>query len=156
MKRLTPKALTLLALVAALPALGQGQTGKSELQRELEYEVMAPCCYGGPVAEHQSAAATQVKAQITQLISEGRNKEEILDMYVAIYGERVLARPRAEGFNLLAYIMPPLFLLLGGIMVVYVINHLKAPATSPNAARRRNYNDEFYSRVEQEMRELGI
>ncbi|MCH8328163.1 MAG: cytochrome c-type biogenesis protein CcmH [Candidatus Marinimicrobia bacterium] len=156
MKRWTHTRLTLLALVVALPVLGHGQTGRSELQREIEYEVMAPCCYGSPVAEHESEAAMQVKGQIAQLISEGRNKEEILDMYVAIYGERILASPRAEGFNLLAYIMPPLFLLFGGIMVVYVINQLKLPATAPVAARSANYNDEFYSRVEQEMRELGI
>ena len=146
----------LLLLVVSLPTLSWGQDAKLALQRELEYEVMAPCCYGAPVAEHDSEAAVQVKAQIAQLVGEGRDKEEILDMYVAIYGERILARPRAEGFNLLAYIMPPLFLLFGGILLVYVINQMKLPANAPVVAQGPNYNEEFYSRVEQEMRELGI
>ena len=151
------KPLLVMAALAVLPIAAWAQEGKSSLQRELEYEVMAPCCYGAPVAEHESEAALQVKGQITQLIGEGRTKEEILDMYVAIYGERILARPRAEGFNLMAYVMPPMFLLVGGIILVYVINHLKAvPAAVQAPSQSKRYNEEFYSRVEKEMRELGI
>lgn len=133
-----------------------GQGPKDALQRELEYEIMAPCCYGSPVGDHDSPAAIQVKAQIGQLISEGKTREEILDMYVAIYGERILASPRAQGFNVMAYVMPPLFLLLGGLLLVYAINQMKTsvPPTAPT--KRKSYSDEFFQKIEKEMQELNI
>ena len=133
-----------------------GQEAKDALQRELEYEIMAPCCYGSPVGDHDSPAAKQVKAQIGQLITEGKTREEILDMYVAIYGERILASPRAQGFNIMAYVMPPLFLLIGGLLFVYAINQMKnsVPATAPT--KRKSYSDEFFQKIEKEMQELNI
>ncbi|UCH09221.1 MAG: cytochrome c-type biogenesis protein CcmH [Fidelibacterota bacterium] len=130
--------------------------GKDALQRELEYEIMAPCCYGGPVADHDSDAAQKVKEQIARLLAEGKTKEEILDMYVAIYGEQILARPRAQGFNLLAYIMPPTILLVGGLLVVYFVSRIKAPASEPSSVESTSYSDEFFKKIEKEMQELNI
>lgn len=117
---------------------------------------MAPCCYGSPVGDHDSEAAIQVKAQITQLVGEGKSREEILDMYVAIYGEQILAQPRARGFNLLAYIMPPTFLLVGGLLLIYFINQIKSPAAQTAPTRRKSYGDKFIQRIEKEMRDLDI
>ncbi len=131
--------------------------GQEALQRELGYEIMAPCCYGSPVADHDSEAARQVKAQIVRLLAESRTKEEILDMYVAIYGERILARPRARGFNLLAYIMPPLILLVGGLLLIYFISRIKGqPAPQAAPAARKPYDNEFLEKINKEMQELDI
>lgn len=143
-------------LLALLPFALQAEGGKSDLQRELEYEVMAPCCYGGPVSEHTSSEAAQIRAQIGQLVSEGRSKEEILDMYVAIYGERILSRPRAAGFNLLAYLMPPIFLLVGGLFLVYIINQMKSAPTAVPQNAKNSYSEEFFNKVQREMKDLGI
>ena len=137
-------------------ARGKAGEGKQPLQRSLEYEIMAPCCYGGPVGDHDSEAAIQVKAQISQLIGEGKTREEILDMYVAIYGEQILAQPRARGFNLLAYIMPPTFLLVGGLLLIYFINQIKSPAAQRVPVTRQSYGDEFFQRIEKEMQDLDI
>lgn len=151
------KRFIIMSMILAAPLSLWGQVeGKSQLQRDLELEIMAPCCYGGPVGEHESEAAGQIKTQITQLLDEGRGKEEILDMYVAIYGERILARPRAEGFNIMAYLMPPIFLLIGGMFLIHMINQLKSPVAPAVVGGKKKYNEEFYLEVEKEMRELGI
>ena len=157
-------ALVLSLILPVSAAFGQegqftpptGTVGKDALQRELEYEIMAPCCYGSPVGDHDSEAARQVKAQIARLLAESRTKEEILDMYVAIYGERILARPRARGFNLLAYVIPPLILLVGGLLFVYFISRFKTTAAQKVPVERKTYSDEFLEKIEQEMRELDI
>lgn len=146
----------LFAVLVVMPFVLQAQEGKSALQRELEYDLMAPCCYGGPVAEHGSSEATQIKAQIGQLLGEGRSKEEILDMYVAIYGERILSRPRAAGFNLLAYLMPPIFLLVGGLFLVYIINQMKSAPLARPVNAKKSYSEEFFNKVQREMEDLGI
>ncbi|UCH61805.1 MAG: cytochrome c-type biogenesis protein CcmH [Fidelibacterota bacterium] len=130
--------------------------GKDALQRELEYEIMAPCCYGSTVGDHDSEAARQVKARIARLLAEGRTKEEIIDLFVNQYGERILARPRARGFNLLAYIMPPAILLAGGLLLVYFISRSKTPAQRSAPAERKSYDNEFIDKIEKEMQDLDI
>ncbi len=133
-----------------------GQEAKDPLQQELEYMIMSPCCYGSPVGDHDSDAAKQVKTQIAQLLTEGKTRDEILDMYVAIYGERILAQPRAQGFNVLAYVMPILILVIGGLVVIYVINQLTAPRARAVQPSRKSYSDEFFQKVEREMKDLNI
>jgi len=157
----------ILVLALILPSAAAGQEdqarlstardGQEALQRELGYEIMAPCCYGSPVGDHDSEAARQVKAQIARLLAEGRTKGEILDLFVAKYGERILARPRARGFNLLAYIMPPLILLAGGLLLVYFISRIKGqPAPQATPAARKSYDDEFLEKINKEMQDLDI
>ncbi|MCH8837768.1 MAG: cytochrome c-type biogenesis protein CcmH [Candidatus Marinimicrobia bacterium] len=145
------------ALMLALAAGGLlGQEAKDPLQKELEYMIMAPCCYGAPVGDHDSDAAKQVKAQIAQLLSEGKTSDEVLDMYVAIYGERILAQPRAQGFNVLAYVMPILILVIGGLLVIYAINQMTAPRPQAAQPSRQSYSDEFFQKIEREMEELNV
>ena len=145
------------ALMLALAAGGlQGQEAKGPLQKELEYMIMAPCCYGAPVGDHDSDAAKQVKAQIAQLLTEGKTSDEVLDMYVAIYGERILAQPRAQGFNVLAYVMPILILVIGGLLVIYAINQMTAPRPQAAQPSRQSYSDEFFQKIEREMEELNV
>lgn len=150
------RTLVALSVVVLMAVVVRAQGPKDALQRELEYEIMAPCCYGSPVGDHDSEAAKQVKAQIGQLITEGKTREEILDMYVAIYGERILASPRAQGFNIMAYVMPPLFLLLGGLLLVYIINQMKNSPPAVTPAKRKSYSDEVFQKIEKEMQELNI
>lgn len=126
------------------------------LQRELEMGIMAPCCYGSPVGDHDSPAAKQVKTQIAGLIAEGKTKEEIFDMYVALYGEKILSSPKPTGFNMMAYFMPPIFLLLGGLFVIYFINRQVTPEIQPARVKEASYSDEFFKKIEQEMKELKI
>ena len=157
--------LTLSIMLLAATTSGQesqsapavASEGKEALQRQLEYEIMAPCCYGSSVGDHDSEAARQVKAQIARLLAEGKTKGEILDLFVAEYGERILARPRARGFNLLAYIMPPLILLAGGLLLVYFISRIKGqPAPQAAPAASKSYDDEFLEKINKEMQELDI
>ena len=145
------------ALMLALAAGGLlAQEAKDPLQRELEYMIMAPCCYGAPVGDHDSDAAKQVKTQIAQLLTEGKTSDEVLDMYVAIYGERILAQPRAQGFNVLAYVMPILILVIGGLLVIYAINQMTAPRPQAAQPSRQSYSDEFFQKIEREMEELNV
>lgn len=151
-----PAALSFTLMFTLMAGVVWAQGPKDPLQRELEYEIMAPCCYGSTVGDHDSPAAKQVKAQIGQLISEGKTREEIMDMYVAIYGERILASPRAQGFNVMAYVMPPLFLLMGGLLLVYAINQMKNSGPPAAPTKRKSYSDEVFQKIEKEMQELNI
>jgi cytochrome c-type biogenesis protein CcmH/NrfF len=75
--------------------------------KRLERKLIAPCCFSQTVANHYSDVAAHMKQQIRQLLAQGHTEEQILDAYVRVYGERILAEPRTSGFNLLAYLTPP-------------------------------------------------
>ena len=55
----------------------------------------------------ESPQADRTRAQIRTLIAQGLTKDQILDRLVVLYGTpNILAEPKAEGFNVLAYGVP--------------------------------------------------
>ena len=68
-----------------------------------------------PARAVEAPQAERERAFIRRLIAEGRAKEQIKDALVAEYGEEVLALPRGSGFDLSAYLVPIVALLLGTV-----------------------------------------
>ena len=87
---------------------------EAALIRDIENNLIAPCCWIQPVSEHPSEVSDMIRAEVRAMVAEGKNRNEILDYYVAKYGERILAAPRARGINALAYVAPVAALILGG------------------------------------------
>jgi cytochrome c-type biogenesis protein CcmH len=59
--------------------------------------------------------------QVSQMIEKGRSKENIIQYFVGTHGEKILAAPTKEGFNLTAWILPFLVIILGaGIIYVFI------------------------------------
>jgi len=50
--------------------------------------------------------APQMREQIGRMLDEGKSTGDILDYFVGIYGEKVLAAPKKSGFGLSAWITP--------------------------------------------------
>ena len=107
-----------LVFLAALVARADDLEQKA---RELEGKLMAPCCWTQPVSKHYSGAADEIRRGVRQMLSEGKTQQEIVAFYVAKHGERILAMPEARGFNLLAFVLPGAFLLLGGWGTVVLV-----------------------------------
>lgn len=103
--------------MAVSPALASLTPDQESLARSIEGKVMAPCCWTQTVAEHQSDIAEQMKAEIRNLIAQGRGEDEILDQYVDRYGPAILASPRAGGFDLLAYLLPVVAVAVGAAAI---------------------------------------
>jgi cytochrome c-type biogenesis protein CcmH len=85
---------------------------------DVESAVMCPSCHE-PLEAVSSPQALFEKAYIKLLIARGDTKQQILYELVAQYGVGVLAKPRASGFNLIFYILPPLAL-AGGIAFLLI------------------------------------
>ena len=62
--------------------------------------------------------AQQERDLINELIAEGKTKEEIKDALVVEYGPEVLAVPSSEGFDLAAWIVPIVGILLALVAIV--------------------------------------
>ena len=85
---------------------------------DVEDEVMCTIC-GTLLAESDSPQAERERALIRRLIAQGKDKEQIEDALVAQYGERVLATPSGHGFDLFAWIVPALAIVLAAAAVGY-------------------------------------
>ncbi len=102
------------ALCAAAPASAASLTPDQEaLASDLDGRLISPCCWTQTIAVHDSQIAEELRAQVRLLVAQGLTEDDILDALVAQYGEEILAAPRAAGFNLLAYALPALIIILG-------------------------------------------
>ena len=103
--------LTLIAPAAVVHAAGHG----------LADEFMCQCGCGLTVASctHASCAPRdQMLAEIARLQAAGKTDDEIRAVFVATYGEAVLAAPTRRGFNLVAWWGPYAALLAGAVALV--------------------------------------
>jgi cytochrome c-type biogenesis protein CcmH/NrfF len=118
MRRLLPTLLTL-ALIAA-PASAAQPRPRTSLN-DIENEVMCLVC-GTPLNVADSPQADQERAFIRRLIAKGDTKQQVKDALVAQFGRRILDVPSGHGFDLAAYLVPALAILLaGGVISVAVV-----------------------------------
>jgi cytochrome c-type biogenesis protein CcmH len=83
---------------------------------DLEGEVMCPIC-NTTLDQSSSPAARQIKGFISARIAAGDSKSEIKEKLVAEYGKSILAAPPKKGFDLLAWLLPFVALLGGGLVL---------------------------------------
>lgn len=133
------------------------------LQTEIQNSLACYCgcgmtiqgCLGGMICSESKA----VSKEVTALMQEGKDKPEVLQAMVVKYGERILAAPTKEGFNLTAWMLPFIALIAGGFIVARVISGWKKqiPATATAAVSVKEENaaaDPYQERFERELKEF--
>ena len=146
------------AIPACIPYTVAAQSlisSQSAFVRDIENNLIAPCCWNQPISEHPSEISDFMRAEVRDMVAEGKNRDEILDYYVAKYGERILAAPRARGVNALAYVAPFTALILGG-WSLFLFRGKKRVHAPPGAdpSQSPEDNSRYYNIIEKELREL--
>ena len=157
---------------------------KSERQQEIESLLIAPCCFGGVLAEHDSPLSKKISEIVEELISEEviinsvsieldkmiidfnietspdqqvlfhsqlhdqMNNEEIINMFVLIFGERVRSVPRQTGLGKLAWTMPMFFIIFGLIFITIIIRSFSQKKES---IRQETLSNEELSKIETQL-----
>lgn len=85
---------------------------------DIEDEVMCPIC-GTLLELADSPQAKREKIYVAKLVAAGKSKAEIKDALVAQYGPAVLALPKATGFDLSAYLVPILAILVAVVVLAF-------------------------------------
>jgi cytochrome c-type biogenesis protein CcmH len=102
----------LLMLVAALLAPAAALASEAHpTQNEMESEIMCPVC-GTTLDQSDSTVAQNMKLFIKHRIDAGATKSQIENQLVSRFGEAVLAAPPKHGFNLIAWWLPIIGLLV--------------------------------------------
>lgn len=118
--------------------------------RAIENLIISPCCWRQPVSLHFSPASDEVRKEVREMLASGLGREEILEKYVAEYGERILAKPRARGFSMLAYFLPFAFLVLGAAVALVLIRRLH-PVKSKREEKVRADGGRYSEQLEKEL-----
>ena len=59
--------------------------------------------------------------QVLRMLGEGKTEQEVIDAFVAQYGQVVLMSPPRRGFNLLGYFVPGLVLVVAALGLVWML-----------------------------------
>jgi cytochrome c-type biogenesis protein CcmH len=103
----------LLALLVAAPAAAAPP--KASLP-DIEDEVMCVEC-GTVLSVSSSPVALQERAFIREQIAAGKDKAQVKAALVDEYGEEILAKPEADGFNATLWIVPIVLVLLAAAVI---------------------------------------
>ena len=162
-RRIVPVALTALLLLLALAsqsglAIAQAQPAIEEQARALDQQLICPVCPGETLHQSQATLAKQMRQIIRERLAAGQSEQEIIAYFVSVYGDSVLAAPPREGFGLVAWLVPPLALIIGGIAVLYALRVLRkspAPDTGPEVPTGEAELERYLQLVDQEMGGAG-
>ncbi len=92
---------------------------------------------------------------IEQKITEGQSEAEIIQFFVAQYGEQVLASPPKRGFNLVAWVLPFAAILVGGgVIYVAVKKWVRQGKRSAISAVTDERDEEYQRQLEEELKEF--
>lgn len=136
---------------------------KSDRQNGIESIIMAPCCYGGIVLEHNSEISTLISNFIKKVINKNFDKEgvindlneiidisikngfllldrdkynfideihynmtdnEILNLFINIFGDKIRAIPDDDLFGRITWFSPLIIIVIGLIFIYNIISHL--------------------------------
>ena len=72
--------------------------------------------------------------EVVALRDEGKTAREVIDAFVAKYGEKALMAPKPQGFNLWGYLLPGAAITVAGVALVSVLRRREAVAAAPTGS----------------------
>lgn len=152
--------LALLSLVAiyfvtAVVVYAQEKNPTDDQVNAVAKKLYCPVCPNTPLDVCETKACEDWRAQIRDQLSAGWSEQQIVDYFVAQYGERVLAEPQRSGFTSLVWMLPLLAVLFGVILVWQVLKNWRSNRQSPIPIHPpAPVSPETIARIEKELREM--
>ncbi len=136
LRRALVPALLLLALTVVAVGLLTQPRSAPDRAYSLEQRLRCPVCKSVSVADSPSQTATAMRQDVAQQIAQGRSDEQILDFFRARYGDWVVLAPPFAGTTLLVWLLPPVALLAGLVVLLRLPRRTRVPPL-PEAERER-------------------
>jgi cytochrome c-type biogenesis protein CcmH len=101
--------------------------------RDIAGELMSPACPGRTLLNCTSTQAEQWRELIRQKSTNGESKEKIIQYFIDIGGDGILAAPPKRGFALAAWLLPAFVLLNGaGLILILTLRWARQHAADPS------------------------
>ncbi len=153
-------ALGVAVLLATAIAIAPSARAATTTTQEVAEALTCQCGCGLTVANcnHPNCEfSVPTRRKIEAMLGRGMGRAEIIAYFRKQYGEKILSAPTTQGFNLLAWTMPFVALLVGGVLVAVVMGRWRsapAPVEPPGAnPDGPQFPSEMRERLERELRE---
>ncbi len=133
---------------------GPGTPSDNDVNRVAK-KLYCPVCPNTPLDVCETKACEDWRAQIRDQLSEGWTDQQIIDYFVAQFGERVLAEPQRNGFTSLVWFLPLIGVLVGlGIVYEILGNWRRQKPTSAPAVSLPEIPEAVLKKIEREIQEM--
>ncbi len=124
-----------IVLFFALPAAAAVVEESPDKRRVLDLAAQLRCavCQSQSVAESDSELAVEMKRVIAEKFDQGASEAEVVDYFVARYGDYILMKPRSDGAGRLLWLAPALILML--VVTVVVLQIRQRSRINPSAEK---------------------
>ena len=118
------RALMLLTLLLAAPLQAAidlyqfDDTAQRDRFHRLTEELRCPKCQNQSIADSDAEIARDMRERVARMIREGRSNEEIVQFFVARYGDFVSYRPPVNERTAILWVGPVALLILGGLGIL--------------------------------------
>lgn len=150
--------VTLVSLYVATIVYAQGTTPGYPTDDDVNRvakKLYCPVCPNTPLDVCETQACQDWRAQIRDQLSAGWTEQQVINYFVAQYGERVLAEPQRKGFTSLVWLFPVIAALLGLWITYEILKGWRAgKQTAAPVVQNPQVSPEILARIEQELREL--
>jgi cytochrome c-type biogenesis protein CcmH/NrfF len=119
--------------------------------REIYSTIMSPFCPARLLSDCPSPSATELKVKILSDLRGGKSKEQVLEELYSTFGSSVRAAPEAKGFGALAWWIPILFVVVGGIVFAIWLARRKSVEVQSSSEPANQLSPEMQSRIEKEL-----
>ena len=135
-----------------LPAAGQRAVTQDDVNR-IAKQMYCPICENEPLDACRTAACAQWKAQIAQMLADGKTDDEIKQYFVDTFGLKVLASPPVSGVSIWLWVLPIVALIVGAVYVYTLMRRMRArAAASVSSLPAQSSGDEYVDRVERDLK----
>jgi cytochrome c-type biogenesis protein CcmH len=152
MKRIFISIIILLGLTYATPARAQQSTPQPDDVNRVASQLYCPVCENTPLDVCPTQACAQWRNLIRDKLAAGWTDDQIKQYFAAQYGIRVLAEPPTP----LIYIVPPILILLGIVVLIRAFRSMRRKSATvtaaPPAMPSATVDDVYLSRVEEELK----
>ena|SRR5215831_6724573 len=136
----------------------------SQPWQDVAGDLMSPACPGRTLLNCTSSQAEQWRELIRQKLAQGESKEKILQYFVDISGDGILAAPPKRGFALTAWLLP-FFVMVNGAGLIIVLTRRWAQRCSQTdihsmtddntpASSLQSLSDPYLDRLHRELKDF--
>ncbi len=112
----------------ALTAFAAPTISLDRTAQEISDTVMSPYCPGRTLSACPSEEARKLRENVSDWLAEGQSEEQVRGRLVTEFGGEILGAPGGEGFGLLAWTAPIIFvIILGAIFILSLKHGLRKP-----------------------------
>ncbi|MEP6495032.1 MAG: cytochrome c-type biogenesis protein [bacterium] len=134
LSRMLSRVLTLAAVIVVVvvgaaraqtpqvsPRAAAGDSALEARTSAVAAQLRCPVCQGLSIQDSPSELAQQMRSLVRDQLADGKSPDAVKAYFISKYGEWILLAPAPHGFNLLAYALPVLAVLGGGLAIVLAI-----------------------------------